>query len=199
MQSLRQITGNITKFSLRTTASIFLVFSLLSQAMASGQPLAKWSQLKTKYALIHYQNQQDLLRLRQKLHFGPGASTFFTIFSSDNDGDPIAEIKGRIDAIFERVQEILGMRKAMDPVIINLYSNQRQLHQAYKEIYGTQCRIRAWYRHKDRTIYVNINDLHEGMLAHEMAHFIIDNYLEVRPPRATAEILARYVDLHLKD
>jgi hypothetical protein len=30
-----------------------------------------------------------------------------------------------------------------------------------------------------------------------MAHSIIDNYLLVRPPKATAEILARYVDSHL--
>jgi hypothetical protein len=35
------------------------------------------------------------------------------------------------------------------------------------------------------------------MLAHEMAHSIIDHYLRVRPPHATAEILARYVDGHL--
>jgi len=35
------------------------------------------------------------------------------------------------------------------------------------------------------------------MLAHEIAHAIVDNYLSVRPPRATAEILARYVGKHL--
>jgi hypothetical protein len=32
-----------------------------------------------------------------------------------------------------------------------------------------------------------------------LAHFIIDHYLLVRPPAATAEILARYVDSHLKE
>ena len=35
------------------------------------------------------------------------------------------------------------------------------------------------------------------MLAHEMAHAIIDNFMKLRLPRATAEILARYVDAHL--
>ena len=38
-----------------------------------------------------------------------------------------------------------------------------------------------------------------GMLAHEMAHAIIDDFLQVRPPMASAEILARYVDAHLND
>jgi hypothetical protein len=41
--------------------------------------------------------------------------------------------------------------------------------------------------------------MHEGILAHEMAHAIIDQFLTVRPPSATAEILARYVDGHLFD
>jgi hypothetical protein len=40
------------------------------------------------------------------------------------------------------------------------------------------------------TIYLNVDDLHEELLAHEMAHAIIDHYLLVRPPPATAEILA---------
>ena len=46
---------------------------------------------------------------------------------------------------------------------------------------------------------MNAEDVHEGMLAHEIAHSIIDHYLLVRPPRATAEILSRYVDAHLND
>ncbi|MEH0019750.1 MAG: hypothetical protein V6Z89_08855 [Desulfobacter sp.] len=37
------------------------------------------------------------------------------------------------------------------------------------------------------------------MLAHEIAHAVVDHYLDVRPPRATAEILARYVDAHLNE
>ena len=44
---------------------------------------------------------------------------------------------------------------------------------------------------------MNARDLSAGMLAHECAHAIVDHYLAVRPPRATAEILARYVDGHL--
>jgi hypothetical protein len=41
--------------------------------------------------------------------------------------------------------------------------------------------------------------MYEGILAHEIAHSIIDNYLLILPPKATAEILARYVDEHLFD
>jgi hypothetical protein len=44
---------------------------------------------------------------------------------------------------------------------------------------------------------VNADDLTEGILAHEMAHSIIDHFLVIRPPKAATEILARYVDRHL--
>ena len=46
---------------------------------------------------------------------------------------------------------------------------------------------------------IRVQDINEGILAHEMAHAIIDHFFDIRPPRATAEILARYVDKHLND
>ena len=57
-------------------------------------------------------------------------------------------------------------------------------------------RPRAWDIHALKTIYVNANDLNEDMLAHEMAHAIVDHYLLFRPPFATGEILAQYADVH---
>ena len=74
----------------------------------------------------------------------------------------------------------------------------QRLHEAYYTITGRDCCIRAWYIYESNTIYINADDVHEGILAHEMAHSIIDHYFSVRPPRATAEILARYVDKHLR-
>ena len=71
------------------------------------------------------------------------------------------------------------------------------LYAAHQKIFEKPCRFRAWYVYELNTIYLNVDDVHEGMLAHEIAHSIIDHYLLVRPPKATAEILARYVDKHL--
>lgn len=42
-----------------------------------------------------------------------------------------------------------------------------------------------------------VQDVHEGRLAHELGHAVIGHYLSVRPPCATAEITAKYVDKHL--
>jgi Zn-dependent peptidase ImmA (M78 family) len=109
----------------------------------------------------------------------------------------IDKLKKKVDALYERVQEILDMRKRIKKVTINIFQNKKQLRAAYQEIYKKPCKLRCWYIYEYNAIYINANDLHEGMLAHEMAHSIIDHYLTVRPPRATAEILARYVDSHL--
>jgi hypothetical protein len=91
------------------------------------------------------------------------------------------------------------MRKLMEKININIYPDQKELHAAYYDMFQKTCKLRAWYIYEKNTIYINAADMHEGILAHEMAHAIIDHFLSVRPPAATAEILARYVDGHLFD
>jgi hypothetical protein len=120
------------------------------------------------------------------------------MFSGSKSGNMESRLKTKMEALYKRVQDILDMHKKMEKISINLYHNEEQLKDAYMRIYNQPCRIRAWYEFRHNTIYINVNDVHEGMLAHEMAHGIIDHYLLVRPPTATAEILARYVDSHLK-
>ncbi len=120
------------------------------------------------------------------------------LFSSSDSKDIIDIVGKKVDALFERAQDILDMHRKMEKITINAYHDKDQLHAAFKQVYRKPCRIRAWYEFKFHTVFICIEDVHEGMLAHEMAHGIIDHYLKVRPPTATAEILARYVDSHLK-
>ncbi|MBW2109096.1 MAG: hypothetical protein JRI36_10595 [Deltaproteobacteria bacterium] len=159
---------------------------------------AAWQELETAHTVIRYQDPKDLTKLNARIRF-PGKNWgIIRLFKPGDIKDLRSMVVRKVDIIFERAQQILGMRKPMKKVSIRVYQNRAQLHQAYKTIYGGRCRIRAWYRYRNNSVYVNVRDLNEGMLAHELAHAIIDNYLDVRPPRATAEILARYVDSHLK-
>ena len=94
------------------------------------------------------------------------------------------------------------MHRNMEKVVIIIYPNNKRFYEARTQIIGENLigknrRIRSWYIFKQNAIYINAADVHEGILAHELAHAIIDHYLTIRPPRATAEILARYVDKHL--
>ncbi len=156
-----------------------------------------WQSLETKYTIIHYQSLKDLKKFNHKVDYSPGEWGLKRLFSPSDSTKMIDKFKKKVDVLYERVQDILDMRKRMKKVTINIYQNKKQLRAAYWGIYKKPCKLRAWYIYEYNTIYINVYDLHEGMLAHEMAHSIIDNYLTVRPPGATADILARYVDSHL--
>jgi len=158
-----------------------------------------WQRLVTRYTIICYQNLEDLKKFDNKIDFSPGEWGIKSLFSSSGSKQVKGKLARKIDALFEKVQEILDMHKRMKKVRINIYKNKKQLQDAYYRIYKKKCRIRSWYLFERKTIYSNVDDLFEGMLAHEMAHHISDHYLMIRPPRATAEILARYVDKHLFD
>jgi len=161
--------------------------------------------LETKYTIIHYQSLKDLKKFNEKVDYYPGQWRLKRLFSRSKSGKEMRDkLRKKVDALYARVQEILDMRKKTEKVTIKIYPNKNQLHAAYARIYKISSRAYevsrppgAWYIYEYNTIYISVDDLHEGILAHEMAHSIIDNYLTVRPPSATAEILARYVDSHL--
>lgn len=134
----------------------------------------------------------------KKVDYSPDRSGLKWLFAGNQAENAAENVTRKVDAIFERVQEILEMHKrSPHKVIVNLYADKSQLQGAYYQIYKKKTSKRAWYIFEYNTVYLNVGDLHAGMLAHELAHAIIDNFLSTRPPRATAEILARYVDKHL--
>ena len=57
----------------------------------------------------------------------------------------------------------------------------------------------AFYSHKTKTIHVDVSSITDGVLAHEMAHGVINFYFKTPPPAKMQKILAQYVDLHLWD
>ncbi len=176
-------------------ACIVLDFSgVLAESGFGPKP---WKELQTNHTIIRYKSEDDLLKFHKSVKYGSSrwnrSSTFSTL--------PISEIQEMLiqktDAIFGRAQKILDMRKTFKKVLIQIYPDSKELKRAYTLIYRGKCNVRAWYRYRNNTVYINAKDVHAGMLAHELAHGIIDHFLVVKPPSETAEILARYVDSHL--
>lgn len=179
---------------------IWYGFCLLCTVGSANAELSKdtsWHIIDSKYTRIRYHSWKDLKKFNNNISYSYRAFDLKGLFTKKSPDDLKNEIKLKIDAVYERVQEILDMRKSMKKVIINIYHDKKALHAAYQEIFEKPCRLRAWYLYELNTIYINVLDTHEGMIAHEIAHSIIDHYLLVRPPKATAEILSRYVDEHL--
>ena len=175
----------------------YILFLIPLNALgASALEKIDWKELKSRHTILRYQSQEDLNIFDQKIKYSAasGLSTLARRLEKNNPDERLIE---KIDAIYQRVQEILDMRKSMKRIRINIYSTKKQLHKAYFRIYKDHRKLRAWYIFEVNTIFLTVEDVFAGMLAHEMAHSIIDHYLTVRPPPATAEILARYIDSHL--
>ena len=159
-----------------------------------------WRSMETKHTILRYTTAESLKSLDAKIDFTPEEWTLKRLFSASSSGDLQTGLSKKIDALHERVQQILGMPgKLQKKIIIELYADDAAMHRAYEGITRSACNVRAWYFHKKNTVYISVHDVHEGMLAHELAHGIIDNYMLLPPPRNTAEILAHYVDKHLTD
>ena len=172
-----------------------IIFTFAPKGKAHNETTKKplWQRIETKHTVIQYENLKDLKKFEGKIDYSRDESVFKGLFSSTSN-DLKEAIHKKVEALFKRVQEILDMRTKINKITINIYPNKNRLDEIYYHITGTKCRIRSWYIYESNTIYINASDIHEGILAHEMAHAIIDHYFSVRPPKATAEILARYVD-----
>lgn len=158
-----------------------------------------WQIKETNHTVIRYQSAGDLKKFNGRIEYGPEKWSLKYLYEAGEPEGLNKIIEKKVDSIFERVQSILDMRKKMRKVTINLFQDKKQLHDAYYKLTKQECRVRAWYSYETNSAYVQLTDLHAGMLAHELAHAIIDHYLLIPPPRAAAEILARYVDSHISE
>lgn len=156
-------------------------------AFSAEPPLA----YETKYSTIRYSEEKTLSRFTKSIGGG--------FFSGVNlEKNPLLP-KDRVDKLVEKVISIMGMRPKSLRFDIFVYETYGELEEAYSEIKKTGKSPIAFYYNNTKTIYVSIEDLKPGVLAHEMAHAVICAYFGTPPPERTQEILARHVDVHLYD
>ena len=179
----------------RLAVLITALFLVLPGATAGAAP---WKVVKTRYLNLHYQYPSDIEQFDAAIKPVKHLSGFSSFSAGEPKQGRFGPLSDKVDRLVEKVQLILDMRK---PIRINvrIHSNKKALHDTYFKLFRKRRKLRAWYIFERNTIYVNVKDLFSGMLAHEVAHAVIDNYMDARPPRATAEILARYVDGHLNE
>ena len=58
-------------------------------------------------------------------------------------------------------------------------------------------RLEAFYEPRTRTIFLSLEDLRAGILAHELTHFVLCESFAVPPPAALQEDWGRYVESSL--
>lgn len=80
-----------------------------------------------------------------------------------------------------------------------LLSSDREVQVVFRRKYGKDVDYISFYSPRDKTIYVSVRDVDTGVMAHEITHLIIDLYYGIGTPEKIHEVLAQYVESHLKD
>ena len=153
----------------------------------------------SKFCTVFYDNDVDLKRMNRRINLG--FSNFYSPRKyGKSSGLSVEDIlSDKLDAIFNKAEEILDMYPAKIHVAINVYKTQKDLDKVYEEFFNEPNNAVSFYIYKTNTIYTVEFQLNENILSHEMAHCIIDHYFVILPPRKIQEMLAVYVDVHLKD
>ncbi len=153
--------------------------------------------LKTKYCTVLYPLKMELKTMSRKISDGFIYDIEYKRVSKTLP--PEIRLSSKLDMLFERVEEILDMYPMGIHVKVKVYSFRREVMRVYEDIFKKRENVRAFYVYKYNTIYTSLQDISESVLAHEMAHCVIDHYFVILPPRKVQEILAMYVDVHLRE
>ncbi|MBI5640011.1 MAG: hypothetical protein HZA17_06255 [Nitrospirae bacterium] len=170
---------------------VFLVFFSLGVSARSSFGF----ELKTQYATIIYEREELLRKFNKEISLG--SLSYLMRHKKSVTADD--EIRNKLDVIVERVEAILDMFPGDLKFRIVLLSSESEVQRIYKMRYGTAADYIAFYAPKDKTLYISVDDIRLGVLAHELTHAVLDHYFGVSPPVKVHEVLAQFVETQLKD
>jgi hypothetical protein len=110
-----------------------------------------------------------------------------------------AKLAYRLDSIFTRVKDILGMHPQNINIKIKIYKNRQEVNAELCYLDRSDEACKSFYLYRYNSVYASEQDISDSIIAHEMAHAVVDNYFSTIPPEKMAEILATNVDEHLDD
>ena len=156
-----------------------------------------WLTIKSAYFTIYCDGAVNLKavgrKIRKRRLYFAGSPTLKGL------GRPEEKIAHRMDILFRRAEEILDMYPRDMNVKVKIFKNQKELNNEYYRIFKQRKSLISFYIYKYDTIYTCETNISDSVMAHEMGHAIIDHYFVILPPEKVKEILARYVDMHLKE
>lgn len=199
---IRQIKDNLSYFKMPLIAFLLLLLPLLgAYAQITSAPLpdeSEWLIAKSYFCTIYFRYDVNIDALNKKIDtykidYG---LTIKPKRLSDKIEDEVAY---KFDLIFSKVQELLDMRPKDIHLKAKIYRNQNDLDKVYMEIFNEENKFIAFYVFKLNTLYATEKKISANVLAHEIAHCIVDHYFSVIPPKKVAEMIAQYADLHLRD
>ena len=174
----------------RGTSRIVLAVLLASLMLSAS--ISSAAELKTQYVKVVYSGDKYLAEFNDQVSLG---SLSYLVHNS-NALKATEETAGKLDAIIERVETILDMYPRGLKFTMVLLPSSKDVQAVWRREYGRSQDYIAFYSPKDDTVYVSLEDVRVGVLAHELTHVILDHYFRVSPPGKIHEVLAQFVESH---
>lgn len=176
-------------------SALLICASAFGQTAESPQGDNSWISADSNYFTIYYRPSADLKRIDSQIQ---QRTLYFDQPVAYGETTAEQRIAMRLDKLFNRVKEVLGMYPKIQKVKIKIFKNRAELREEYFRIFNKEENFRSFYINEYNTIYTSESDIDDSVIIHEMAHVIIDHYFAVTPSEKASEILASYVDLHLE-
>ena len=182
---------------MRRLVSLFLTvwLAISGTALAEADDESNWRRIDSRYCTMWLSEGVEPKQVNKRISIW-GVRPQIKVDKSEPEEIKLA---AKCDTILQRAEEILDMYPAGIHTTIRIAKQREDVQGFHSSRYGYGTEAIAFYEFEDNTIFVAMKDLSEGVLAHEMAHCIIDHYFRVRPPRKVEELLAMHVDEHLRD
>jgi len=154
---------------------------------------ARAAEINTAFALIRYADDNLLKTFNKKV----GSSKYGFRFGRGSSGSLEDSAHKQVDELIGRVQEILDMRPKGLHFTIEILPTPKEIQAVYLKQYGRKVDFIAFYSPRSETVYFAANRLQRTVIAHEIAHAVIDRYFDKAPPVKIHELLAQYVEKQL--
>jgi hypothetical protein len=156
---------------------------------------ASWRELKTGYFDLYVEDGVDLNAVDRNLR----KRLFFAGLQAGGGSGKESSIARRLDAICGRAMGILDMHPKMARRGIKIFKSNEDLNMAYVTLTGRTGGVRAFYSHDCGVIFTSQYEITDSVMAHEIAHAIVDSHYKGVPQPKVGEMLASYVDMHISD
>lgn len=175
---------------------VIAILSYVGVSAAEAEPSFDkddWISAESASFIIYFRPETDPKALQRKFNSKAFSSGQITAYS---EVDPQKAICDRMDSMFSKVKGILGVHPVMPKVKIRIFKDTDELNGAYFMLFGKKGDSKSFYVHKYNTIYTSENIITGPIMAHEMAHAVIDHYLPAIPSEVVGEMMASYVDAY---
>ncbi|MDD4879768.1 MAG: methyl-accepting chemotaxis protein [Candidatus Omnitrophica bacterium] len=203
-KKIGQVKNSLSYFRI---SPLFLFLFLFAAATAPASVISEdgrfsdgsdWTSVNSLYCTVFFKDGVNLASVNNridtyKIDYG---LTEKPVRAGDEIKDEIAY---KFDLIFSKVQEILDMRPKGLRLNVRIYKGQDDLDRVYVEIFRQDNKFIAYYIFKLNTLFASEQKVSANVLAHEIAHCVVDHYFSVIPPTKVAEMIAQYADAHLRE